>query len=584
VTRRLLPLLLSAAVAVALVPAAPATAARNFTFFGSGYGHGLGMSQWGANGLARMGWSEERIIEHFYRGTEVARTHTLPPNIRIEILAGVKTVHVKAQSGRVELWLGEPGGRRIDAIPGGKTWTIGSKGTSFVIRDGAGHLVGGRRWGGPNRPVVATYQDTGARAFVREADAISGRGFEYNRGRIEFGLYACSGGCAVRAVVPLRFEEYLYGLAEVPTSWPVEALRAQAIAARSYAAATIRSQGGLRAGCGCHLTDGAGDQVYKGYSHEGAAGGSRWVAAVRDTKAKAALYRGDVIQAFYAASDGGHSENVEDVWHGGNDAYSIPWLRGVCDPGESTAGNPYTNWKVAFSADGLASRLGLGIGRIRDFGSIRRGRSGRIVEAVVIGADGRRRVDGSDLRSRLGLRDTRVWIDSNRNIVDGPIRERYDALGCKPGLPTSKQLMLDDGRQQLFRTGGIFRNERAGLTIWLRGAIFDEYDDVGTGRGVLGLPTTDVVDLAGGTSRRAVSCNDCSRMNFERGRIYFDRNVGAHAIWGRVLTAYLDGGGPGGSLGFPTSRVRRADGGQRARFEHGTIVCPRGGTCSVTAS
>jgi stage II sporulation protein D len=82
VTRRLIPLLLCAAVAVAVVPAAPATAARNFTFFGSGYGHGIGMSQWGANGLAKMGWSEQRIIEHFYRGTEVARTDSLPRNIR----------------------------------------------------------------------------------------------------------------------------------------------------------------------------------------------------------------------------------------------------------------------------------------------------------------------------------------------------------------------------------------------------------------------------------------------------------------------------------------------------------------------
>ena len=584
-TRRLLPFLLIPALAATLLTAAPATAARRFTFYGSGYGHGIGMSQWGANGLAKMGWNAERIVEHFYRGAEVRRSDDLPRTIRIEILAGVRTVHLKAESGRVRLWLGEPGGRRIDSIPGGKTWTVSAKGTSYVIRDGAGRVVGGRRWGGPGRPVVATYADTGARVAIREADAIWGRGFSYSRGHVEFDLYACSGGCAVRAVVPLGFEEYLYGLGEVPTSWPVDALRAQAIAARSYAAATIRKQGGLRAGCGCHLTDGAGDQVYIGYTREGADGGSRWVSAVRDTDAQAATFNGQVIQAFYAASDGGHSENVEDVWHGGNDAYSIPWLRGVCDPGESTAGNPYTNWKISFSADALTSRLGLGIGRIRRFGSIDRGRSGRIVDAVAIGSNGRRRVEGSALRSRLGLRDTRVWINTNQNILEGPIRERYDDLGCRPGLPTSKQIDLTGGSQQLFRTGGIFRNDREGLTVWLRGAIFDEYDDVGTGRGALGLPTSNIVDLAGGAARRAIDCSSCSRMNFQRGRIYLKPSSGAHALWGRVLETYLDRNGPAGVLGFPTSRVRRlSGGGQRATFEHGRIECPRGGNCSISTS
>ena len=597
VTRRSLPLsrpslrarwsafVLATALAAIVVPATPASAERNFTFFGSGYGHGIGMSQWGANGLAEMGWSEQRIVEHFYRGAQVQRTDDLPRNIRIEILAGESTVHLEAVSGRVRLWAGEPGVRLIDSIPSGRTWTVNARGRAYAIETGAGRLVGGRRWGGPNRPIVATYADLGARVFVREADAVSGRGFAYNRGQLEFDLYACSGGCSIRTVVPLGFEEYLFGLAEVPTSWPVAALRAQAIAARSYAAATIRGQGGLRAGCGCHLTDGAGDQVYKGYTHEGSSGGSRWVGAVRDTEGRAAMYGGQVIQAFYAASDGGHSENVEDVWHGGNDAYSIPWLRGVCDPGESTSGNPYTNWKVSLSADALTARLGLGIGRIRDFGTVERGRSGRIVEAVVIGADGRARIEGSTLRSRLGLRDTRVWINTNRNILAGPIRERYDALGCRPGLPTSKQLRLDAGSQQLFRRGGIFRNDRADITLWLRGAIYQEYEDLGTGRGVLGLPTSGIVDLADGTNRLAISCGSCTRTEFQHGLIYEKGGVGAHALWGRVLTAYLDVGGPGGALGFPTSRVRRMSGdGQRASFEHGSIACPQGQACTVTTA
>jgi uncharacterized protein with LGFP repeats len=201
----------------------------------------------------------------------------------------------------------------------------------------------------------------------------------------------------------------------------------------------------------------------------------------------------------------------------------------------------------------------------------------------VIGAEGRRTVTGSTLRSRLGLKDTRVWLDGNRNILPGPIRERYDAVGCRPGLPMSKQLRLDDGSQQLFRRGGIFRNDGVDLTIWLKGAIYAEYVRTGTGRGVLGLPTSKVVDLTGGTDRLAIDCTACSRMNFEGGKIYSKPGTGTHALWGRVLSAYLDAAGPGGALGFPTSRVRKLDGGgQRASFEHGSISCPGGQTCTVT--
>ena len=83
------------------------------------------------------------------------------------------------------------------------------------------------------------------------------------------------------------------------------------------------------------------------------ADGERWVAAVTDTAGEVVTYGGSVIQAFYAASDGGYSEDVEDVWHGGNPAFAIPYLRGVCDPGEDTTANPWTDWTRTFSASNL---------------------------------------------------------------------------------------------------------------------------------------------------------------------------------------------------------------------------------------
>ena len=96
-----------------------------------------------------------------------------------------------------------------------------------------------------------------------------------------------------------------------------------------------------------------------------------------------------MIQAFYSASDGGYTEDVEDVWHGGNPAYAIPYLRGVCDPG-STSANPWTDWTRTFTASSLSSRLAPytgGVGTVERFTDVRRGSrdasSGRWCEGPV---------------------------------------------------------------------------------------------------------------------------------------------------------------------------------------------------------
>ena len=114
-----------------------------------------------------------------------------------------------------------------------------------------GHLVGGHLWGGPRQDLIVTYADTGSRVFIPEADAIWYQGFSYGRGTIEMNLTSCgdANGCVERLIARLRFEDYLRGLGEVPASWPMEAMRAQAVAARTYAAydvQALRSAGRLQ--------------------------------------------------------------------------------------------------------------------------------------------------------------------------------------------------------------------------------------------------------------------------------------------------------------------------------------------------
>ena len=475
----------------------------------------------------------------------------------------------------MRLWIGRPKGNFVAKIPGGKTWTVRSTGKGYAIRDHTGDLVGGKVWGGKAYDLFATYADTGSRVFVKEADAVNGIGYAYNRGFLEFNLYRGGGSWQERVIVPIAMEQYLLGIGEMPSSWPAQALETQAVAARTFATYTARNYG-LRAYCKCDLTDGANDQVYIGYNKEGGADGKRWVHAVNATTRQiVTTQQGRVIQAFFAASDGGHSDAVEDVWHSGNPAYKVSYLKAECDPGEYTPANPWTDWKRQLSAGELTSRLSPytgGIGTVTGFPKIKRGRGGRVITAVVKGTSGQASVSGSELKSAVSAWDSRLWVNQDKNIV-GTIRAKYDSLMCKPGLPTSSVVTMAGGARQKFQVGGIYRNSAAGVSVWLRGAIYKEYVGVGGATGQLGLPSTQVKPVPGTPGERIL---------FKGGRIYAKGGAGTHALWGKVLGEYLDRGAATGSLGFPTSRVHSAGGGTTATFEHGTITCADGGGCSVS--
>jgi SpoIID/LytB domain protein len=588
--RRHLSISLAVALTAALALAGPSPASAAVTFYGSGYGHGLGMSQWGAYGLALDGWGPSTILTHFYRGTAV-RTPSLPKKIRVALTTDRARVRLQAHAHRVRVWVGAPlAGTFVGAIPRGDTWVVRAKGDAYAIRDAASDLVGGHTWGSPTKDLFLTYADEDARVFIPEADGIWGDGFSYARGSIVFELRSCGGadGCIENVVARLGLEDYVDGIGEVPASWPMAALEAQAVAARTFAVYSIVHYG-LRRDCDCHLTDGSGDQTYIGYDRESGTDGERWVRAVAATKGRVVTYHGSVIQSFYAASDGGHSDSVEDVWHGGDAAYAIPWLRGVCDPGEWTSANPWKTWTRTVDDATLTSRLRPytgAIGTVRTFSHIVHAAGGRIMTADAVGDSGTASVTGSELRAALGLPDDRMWIGQDR-LVTGSLRTTYDDLMCAPGLPASARRSVPGGSQQFFQKGGLYRNANTDLTVWLRGQIDGEYRAVGSGDGVLGVPTSSVHVLGTGigtATAGSLRCS-CKRVDFANGRLYWKHGVGAHALWGAVLSKYLGAGGAQGSLGFPTTRVRhRARGGTRASFEHGRIVCPAGGSCSVVAA
>ncbi|MGH2595618.1 MAG: SpoIID/LytB domain-containing protein [Actinomycetota bacterium] len=573
--RRIRSLVLVVAVSAALSPAVSAHAGDAFTLYGSGWGHGLGLSQWGAYGLASEGWTSKQILTHFYSGTKVAEMSDPPGDVRIALTSGETAIHLTAAAGPVRLSIDhQVGGKLVGKIPDGQTWVVKVVDGAYEIHDAAGDVVGGTTWGSESSDLFASYADHGARVTVPEGGAT------YSRGFLEFNLMACTGGCSLRLILQVPFEQYLLGIGEVPSSWPMEALRAQATAARSFALYKIRTYG-VQATCNCHLTDGSNDQVYIGWDMEGGPDGKRWVKAVRSTAGQIVTYKGAVALTVFTASDGGHTEDLNVQW--GTPLSTYPYLAGVCDPGDYTAANPWTDWNRQFSANALTTALLAytgDIGSVSGFGAVHRGVSGRIADAVVHGANGDATVTGSELRSALSLPDDRVWVNADKNVL-GDIRTKYDSLMCEPGQPTSTTKTLPGGSRQVFQTGAIYRNATVEATVWLKGPVYDEYIAAGGALGKLGLPIADPINM---TKLPGATCPlGCSRVDFERGRIYWKGGIGAFALSGDVLAFYLDHDGASGPLGFPTSGVQQADNGAAsATFEHGTITCPSGGTCRTS--
>lgn len=152
------------------------------------------------------------------------------------------------------------------------------------------------------------------------------------RGNIEFRVE--SGGLV--AINELNIEDYLRGVvpAEMPSSWPAEALKAQAVVARNYALQKVEATNGSS----YNLTNDQLSQVYSGYDAEVPATDR----AVDDTRGVVMLNRGKLISAFFHSSSGGYTENSEDVWYN-----ALPYIKSKADPYDKN--NLHYNWQVNYT-------------------------------------------------------------------------------------------------------------------------------------------------------------------------------------------------------------------------------------------
>jgi len=367
--------LLAPCVGQAIAPAA-VQAGVTWVVNGHGFGHGVGMSQYGAYGYAKHGKGYRFILAHYYRGTKLGMLQG--PRI-VRVLVGISGGEV-GFSGATSAC-----GRQLDR---GREYEAHRGGGQVKLRTGEG------------RPLA----DCGRKLRAAGGGRIEIAGIGAYRGALEV-VPTDSDAASLNVVNAVPVDQYVKGVIpnESPASWPQGALRAQAVAARSYALSVQVS------GNGFDLYDDTTSQVYDGLESEAAATNE----AADETRGEVLLYGGEIAEAFFSACSGGHTESIQNVFFGP----SIPYLVGVDDPYDHYC--PLHTWTLKFSGPEISDRLSAYLdGRLRKVQVTKRGASPRIVWARLHGTGGVTRIRGDQLAAALGGYDR--WLTFRRIVDRGP--------------------------------------------------------------------------------------------------------------------------------------------------------------------
>jgi stage II sporulation protein D len=364
-----------ATVALAVTAAAPARA--DLVLEGHGWGHGVGLSQYGAYGYAlREGRDHEWILGHYYQGTALARSGSATLRVLLRRTRAPKVCGLTR--------LRDARGRRV---------RLSETRTYKLLPSGADRL---------------RVLDTGkgrTRARVRTPVSLTGGASWCLRGRadngVSNGVYRGSGqllrdGRALLVVNRVGLESYLRSVvpSEMPASWPAAALRAQAVIARSYA---LR---GRRPASPYDVFADVRSQVYGGVLRETAA----TTAAVAATRRLVVTAGGEIAQTFFHSTSGGRTAGNEEVWGG----TPLDYLRPVEDPYDDLS--PYHDWTARFSDRTARRKLRrLPVGTVRTMVVASRTASGRAATVTVGGDSGSATVTAARIQTLLGLRST--WFD-----------------------------------------------------------------------------------------------------------------------------------------------------------------------------
>ena len=386
----------------------PANAVPNeWIIVGSGWGHGVGLSQYGALGQALEGRSWQDILSHFYPGTNLGDS----PNDK-QIVVGLSqdktAVFVRldkfSDDAQLEMSID---GNPVATIGSGTVIRIESKGNSVVTSGGDDGRAEARGTGkkisfriSAGSGLINTNSGT---PETNALSALASPGHRYKYGTLNVVYGGDNDGRAdLYTSISMRLaDEYPLGIAEMSSSWPKAALVAQVVASRSYGLGKANS--GLRGNCGCHIYNNSTDQVYVGYSKESDSWRDAVNSAVNGAGQPAVLtFGGNAVTAYFASSTGGRTMSTRDAW-GGN----VAWSQSVDDNWSLNARNPNSRWGVRMSQSAMASALGLS--NVQSIDVVERFTSGAAKTIVAKDSNGGSvTLSGRTFQARMKLKSTYV--------------------------------------------------------------------------------------------------------------------------------------------------------------------------------
>ena len=378
-----------------LPPTAPVTGTVTIgattTFFGRGYGHGVGLSQYGARGRALAGQTGAQILAHYYQNTTIG-TIAAGTGIRVLVLDDFAATAATPLTiaGRGGTWAidGMAGTFPADAIlrlippaAGSTTWRM-------TVTDAAAKVL-------LDAPAPATARIAGTTVATTLQLVSKPTNFDLYRGTLRWILSASTADVVNDA--PL--ETYLRGVvpAEMPGSWPLEARVAQTIAARSYAAYRVHPASGT-----FDVYDDTRSQVYRGVHAETAVADATITATANQVLRNGTA----LVNALFHSTGGGATENNENVFvsaSGAKTAGVVGYLRGSTDRDSKgaayDAAAPYATWQTsAYTIAQLSAIFGAdsrtAVGTLVSLNLSNRGVSGRLISVTLTGSSGSRTVSG----------------------------------------------------------------------------------------------------------------------------------------------------------------------------------------------
>ena len=372
-------------IAALITSAAPAEAIEippKFDFIGNGYGHGVGMSQIGARSRALSGESASAILNYYYKDVQVAPfvdTHTIRVNIAHLVKSIAFTTHTPGA--RIDVFEGDIG-NSVEFMPVASYAT--KKRATFTLASLPKERALTLRWVGEN-PIITMTQGSAST--------------KYKYGYIT--IKALKGALVVTNTLALR-DEYLWGISEVPSSWPAAALEAQAIASRSYALSKLSI---VRPSCDCQVFSHISDQNFVGYSKESEPRfGHFWKDAVTRTiidtsTSLVVLSNGKPAQTYFFSSSGGATQTTLDAW-GAATAFtqSVPDTASV-----DVKLNPrFASWKASSTQELVAKAFLLP--NVVSLEILSRNQAGAVTYIAATSAEGvTKKIRGDTFRSRAKL-------------------------------------------------------------------------------------------------------------------------------------------------------------------------------------